>query len=83
MIATACEEFEIDLKNAYIIGDMGMSDMVLAETIGAKGILVLTGVGKGSLGEYRHTWQDVEPYLIADNLLDAVDQIIKDILAAE
>ena len=30
--------------------------MKLAETYGAKGILVLTGVGKGSVGEFRHTW---------------------------
>lgn len=81
MVDTACKEFEIDLKNSYVIGDMGMSDMVLARNIGAKGILVLTGVGKGSLSEYRHTWEGVEPYFIADNLLGAIDQIIKDIAA--
>lgn len=78
MVDTACKNFEIDLKNSYVIGDMGMSDMVLARNIGAKGILVLTGVGKGSLNEYRYTWQDIEPYFIADNLLDAVKYIIKD-----
>lgn len=57
--------------------NMGMSDMVLARNIGAKGILVLTGVGKGSLDEYRHTWQDTEPYFVADNLLAAAGYIIK------
>lgn len=77
MVDTACKNFEIDLKNSFVIGDMGMSDMMLARNIGAKGILVLTGVGKGSLGEYRHTWQDTEPYFVADNLLAAADYIIK------
>lgn len=77
MVDTACKNFEIDLKNSFVIGDMGMSDMVLARNIGAKGILVLTGVGKGSLDEYRHTWQDTEPYFVADNLLAAADYIIK------
>lgn len=78
MVDTACKEFEIDLKRSYVIGDMGMTDMVLARNIGAKGILVLTGVGKGSLGAYRHTWEGVEPHFIADNLLGAVDRILND-----
>ena len=77
MVDTACKDFEIDLKNSYIIGDMGKSDMVLARNVGAKGILVLTGIGKGSLGENRHTWRDTEPYFVADNLLVAADHIIK------
>lgn len=57
MIDKAQQEFSIDINKSYIIGDMGMSDMILAKTIGAKGILVLTGVGKGSLNEYRYTWK--------------------------
>lgn len=81
MVDAACADFEIDLAKSYVIGDMGMSDMVLARNIGAKGILVLTGVGKGSLHEYRHTWQDVAPYCVADTLLDAVTQILRDIEA--
>lgn len=58
-----------------------MTDMVLAKNIGAKGILVLTGVGKGSRNEYRHTWKDVEASFIADNILEAVKWIINDITA--
>lgn len=75
MIDEACKEFDIDVKGSYVIGDMGMSDMMLASNIGAKGILVLTGVGKGSLNEFRHTWKDVEPYFVAQNILDAVERI--------
>ena len=83
MVDMACKKFEIDLKKSYVIGDMGMADMVLAHNVGAKGILVLTGLGKGSMGEYRHTWEGVEPYYIADNLLGAVNRIIKHITAGE
>lgn len=46
--------------------------------IDAKGILVLTGVGKGSLNEYRHTWKDVEVASITENILEAAKWIIFD-----
>lgn len=79
MIDSACKEFEIDVKGSYVIGDMGMSDMILANNLDAKGILVLTGVGKGSLNEYRDTWKDIEPYFIAENVLEAANRIVTDI----
>ena len=53
--------------------------MTLAKNIGAKGILVLTGAGKGSMGDYRHTWRDIEPDFIAENVLEAVNYIIADV----
>ena len=72
----AQNDLDIDFCRSFVIGDMGMSDMVLASNIGAKGILVKTGLGEGSLTVYRDTWKEVEPYLIADNVLDAVKHII-------
>lgn len=77
MIDSAVEDYDIDLKASYILGDMGMNDMVLADNVGAKGILVLTGVGEGSMNEFRHTWEDIEPYYVAANVLDAVNYILK------
>ena len=79
LIDLAKAEFEIDHKRIYVIGDMGMNDMVLAKNINAKGILVLTGTGIGSLNEYRYTWQDIEPDFIAENVLEAVNYILSDI----
>ena len=78
MIDAAKAEFEIDHNRMYVIGDMGMNDMVLAKNINAKGILVLTGTGRGSLNEYRYTWQDIEPDFIAENVLEAVNYILSD-----
>jgi len=77
----AKKDFDIDIKNSYVVGDMGINDMILAENIGAKGILVLTGAGNDSLNAYRHTWQDVEPYFISENVLEAVNFILSDIRA--
>ncbi|WBW99514.1 D-glycero-alpha-D-manno-heptose-1,7-bisphosphate 7-phosphatase [Oceanirhabdus sp. W0125-5] len=79
MAKEAESEFNIDLEKSYVIGDMGMSDMLLASAIDAKGILVLTGVGQGSLNEFRNTWKDAEPAYVADNVLEAVKWIIEDI----
>ncbi len=83
MVEQACNDFIIDVKNSYVIGDMGMSDMLLAKNIGAKGILVLTGVGTGSLNEYRHTWVDYDAYYIANDILEATNKIIQDIAVLE
>ena len=77
LVDKAVKEHNIDLKNSFVIGDMGMSDIILARNIGAKGILVLTGVGKGSLGEFRHTWRDYEADHIAENVLEAVKWICR------
>lgn len=75
MIESAMDDFDIDIEHSFVVGDMGMTDMVLARNVGAKAILVLTGVGKGSLNEYRHTWQNIDPDYIANNVLDAAHYI--------
>lgn len=36
-----------------------------------KAVLVRTGLGKGSLGQYRDTWADIEPDFVAQDVLDA------------
>ncbi len=47
MLLRAREEFGIDLKQSYVVGDKE-SDMILAKAVGAKGILVQTGQVKES-----------------------------------
>lgn len=77
MLIQAQRDFNIKLTECYVIGDMGASDMIMANATGAKGILVRTGVGEGSLTDFRYTWAEVEPEYIADNVLDAVKWILK------
>lgn len=77
MLLQARDEFDLDLAECYVVGDMGANDMVLARAVGAKGVLVLTGVGKGSLHEYRQEWAHIEPDFIAADVLEAARWIAK------
>lgn len=77
MLVKAKRDFNINLTESYVIGDMGASDMVMANEVGAKGILVRTGVGESSLTDFRDTWSEVEPEYVADNILEAVKWILR------
>ena len=77
MLLQAKRELNVNLEDSYVIGDMGMCDMVMAKTVGAKGILVRTGVGEGSLTTFKHTWANIEADYVAENVLEAVKWIIQ------
>ena len=83
LVDDACRKFEIEPRLSYVVGDRGDFDMLLASAIGARGILVRTGEGEGSLGEFRQTWANVEPDYIAENVLDAVHWIVGQLPAPE
>lgn len=76
MLMQAKKDFNINIEESHVIGDMGMADMIMAKSAGAKGILVLTGVGEGSLTTFRHTWAEIEADYVADNVLKAVKWIL-------
>ena len=77
MLVQVKKDVNINLIESYVVGDVGMSDIIMANSVGAKGILVRTGVGEGSLADFRHTWIDAEPDYVADNVLEAVKWIIE------
>jgi len=72
MLHRAEKELGIDLTQSYVIGDKFV-DVETAFAVGAKGILVLTGYGKGELEKYPTRPQ---PQYIAENLMDAVEAIL-------
>jgi D-glycero-D-manno-heptose 1,7-bisphosphate phosphatase len=74
LIERACNELNIDPTRSYMVGDRIM-DVEFGHKIGAKGILVLTGYGKGELMYCNGQWRR-EPDLIAKDLYDAVRWII-------
>ena len=76
MLIEASQKYNLDLTKCVVIGDVGSTDMLAAHLVGATKILVLTGWGKSSLNKYRHTWYDVEPDYVADNLLGAVEWLL-------
>lgn len=76
MLLEAASKYNLNLKNCVVIGDVGGTDMLAAQAVGALKILVLTGWGKGSLSQYRVEWKDIEPDYTAENLLEAVKWIL-------
>lgn len=77
LVQLAIEKYDLDTGKCFVIGDMGKNEIVMANNAGCKGILVLTGGGKGSLGEFRDTWAKYEADIIADDALEAVKAILK------
>lgn len=77
MLLEAKEDHGIDLTSSYMVGDK-ISDVELAKKVDAKGILVLTGYGRGNY-EYKQDEWTVEPDYIAEDLYDAVQWILLDI----
>ena len=73
----AAADLEIDLSSSFMIGDHGENDMLAGVVAGCKPILVLTGLGSGSIGEFRHTWENIEPAFVAENVLEAVKWILE------
>lgn len=65
MLIEASHKHNLDLTKCGVIGDVGSTK-----------ILVLTGWGNSSYNKYRHTWYDVEPDYVADNLLGAVEWLL-------
>ena len=74
LIEEAVKELNLDLKSSYMIGDRGV-DIEFAHRVGAKGILVLTGYGKGEW-EYWGRQQKEKPDYVAQDLFEAVRWIL-------
>lgn len=76
LIQYSIPKYNLDLKKCFVIGDMGKNEIVMAHHAGCKGILVLTGGGRESLGIFRDTWDGYDADFIADNALEAVKKIL-------
>ena len=74
MLLEAAEKFSIDLSRSFMVGDK-ITDPITGMRLGAKGILVLTGYGKGEYIYQRKNWQ-TQPDFIAPDLNGAVDWIL-------
>ena len=77
MLLQGAQDFDLDLTKSYMIGDK-ISDVELAKKVGAQGILVLTGYGRGNYEHDREDWA-VEPDYVAEDLYDAVMWILFDL----
>jgi len=76
LLRRAAEELGVDLAGCWMVGDRH-SDVELARNAGVRSAFVLTGYGRGELEHQSEAWKH-RPDLVAENLLEAVRQIIKD-----
>jgi D-glycero-D-manno-heptose 1,7-bisphosphate phosphatase len=74
LVQRAAGDLAIDLNHSWMVGDR-FSDIELAHNAGVHSAFVLTGYGRGEWEHQRKSWT-IEPELVAENLLEAVSQII-------
>lgn len=79
LIEDSIRKYNLDIKNCFVIGDMGKNEIIMAHNAGCKGVLVLTGGGKDSLGVFRDTWRGYEADIIANDAFDAVKRILGEV----
>jgi D-glycero-D-manno-heptose 1,7-bisphosphate phosphatase len=77
MLEQAARELRLDLKSSFVVGDRH-SDVELAHRVGARSILVRTGYGEGELAWHVKNWPR-QPEVVAADLFDAVNWILKEI----
>lgn len=80
MLRTAAKEHNLDLQRCVVIGDR-WTDLVAADEVGCRKILVKTGSGKEAYTKYINDeffgrWKQVTPDFIAENLNEAVRWLI-------
>ena len=72
LLRRAAEELQLDLAASVMVGDK-LSDVAVGHAVGAAGILVLTGYGRGEWEHQRARTDVKKPDHVAEDLLDAVE----------
>lgn len=75
MLERAAREHGLDLAASWVVGDR-YADLEMAYAAGARGILVMTGYGRGEYELHRSTWPK-QPDVVTENLKDAVRRILQ------
>lgn len=74
MLYRAAQELGIDFSRSVLVSDK-YEDVTMAQGLGLRTALVLTGYGRGEYEYRRHLWSR-PPDVVAENLLDAVNKIL-------
>lgn len=75
LITRATKDLDIALEQSWMIGDR-YGDIELARNAGLRSALVLSGYGRGEWENQRSLWKH-RPDLVAQNLLEAVESIMR------
>jgi len=76
MLERAASEHDVSLAGSWVVSDR-YDDVRMAHAVGARGILVLTGYGRGEYDWNRGRWPR-QPDYVAEDLSRAVDVILKE-----
>jgi D-glycero-D-manno-heptose 1,7-bisphosphate phosphatase len=76
MIRQAARDFELDLKECYVIGDR-YREIEMAHAAGAHSLMVMSGYGRAEYLSERDSWPQ-QPEHVAENLLEAVKWILRE-----
>lgn len=76
LLDRAAREHALDLAASWVVGDR-YADLEMAYTAGGRGILVMTGYGRGEY-ELHHTRWPRQPDALAADLTEAVRRILND-----
>jgi D-glycero-D-manno-heptose 1,7-bisphosphate phosphatase len=74
LLNSAAQDLHLELSGSYVVGDR-YADIDMAHRVGAKGILVMTGYGRGDYELHRDEWPR-QPDAVEENLVNAVDWIL-------
>lgn len=77
LLERAAREHGLDLPASWVVGDR-YADVEMAHRAGGRGILVMTGYGRGEYELHRAKWPR-QPDAVADTLMDAVRLIVNEI----
>jgi D-glycero-D-manno-heptose 1,7-bisphosphate phosphatase len=75
MLHQAAREHSIDLNASWVVGDR-YADLEMSHATGGRGILVMTGYGRGEYELHRGKWAK-QPDAVAKNLSEAVRLILQ------
>jgi len=73
LLLSAASEMDLDLPHSFFVGD-AESDVLAAQAVGCRPVLVKTGRGFGQLAVLRQS--NVMGYYLADDLAEAVNWIL-------
>jgi D-glycero-D-manno-heptose 1,7-bisphosphate phosphatase len=76
LLERAAGEHALDLPSSWVVGDR-YADLEMGYAAGARGILVMTGYGRGEYELHRTRWAR-QPDALAENLTEAVRRILND-----
>jgi len=74
MLRRAARDLDLDLSASFVVSDR-YKDLSMGFQTGARGVLLLSGYGKGEYLYHKDTWSR-QPDYVAVHLLEAVDWIL-------